>query len=224
MDHPLASPEALLPRRWGTDEELQVQAHCLIPDHCRENRQLHFLTQLVTLKVISFFSQASPALPISNDFLAPPPLENTIPLRRRLNKSRGNRAGTRSSTLSQYDNDISIVDEQIERVEDAKNKSSPCGTSFSDADIRVKKHNVRVEALKQQLKPMLPENGSPVVLLCWGEEFCCTILPVLVPNYEDEIAAWEEINRTWYRRRGNWRKYLGFSVTRVDVVEVCFNI
>lgn len=203
MDHPLPSPKAWLPRRGDTDEELQVQAHCPIPDHSRENRQLRFLTQLETLKVISFFSQASPALPISNDFLAPPPLENTIPLRRRLNDSRGNRAGPRVSTLSQYDNDVSIVDEQIERVEDGKDKSSPHGTSFSDADIMVKRHRMRVEALKQQLKPMLPENGSPVVLLFWGEEFCCSILPVLVPNYEDEVAAWEEINRTWYRRRGN---------------------
>ena len=104
-------------------------------------------------------------MPISNDFLGPPPLENTIPLRRRLNDSRDNRAGTRVSTLSQYNNDVSIVDERIERVEDRKNKLSPCGISFSDADIRVKRLNVRVEALKQKLKLMLPENGSPVVLL-----------------------------------------------------------
>ncbi|KAE8372328.1 hypothetical protein BDV26DRAFT_103285 [Aspergillus bertholletiae] len=68
---------------------------------------------------------------------------------------------------------------------------------------------------------MSPENGSPIVLLCWGESSCCSILPVQISNSEDEIETWKEINKAWYTRRGYWRKRLpGYSVTRVDVVKI----
>ncbi|KAI9368688.1 hypothetical protein BJX61DRAFT_537052 [Aspergillus egyptiacus] len=68
---------------------------------------------------------------------------------------------------------------------------------------------------------MFAENGSPVVLLCWGQQTCCSILPVPVPSPEDEVAAWGKIHEAWYATRGRWRKYLpGFGIVRVNTVEI----
>ncbi|RAH53303.1 hypothetical protein BO85DRAFT_381810 [Aspergillus piperis CBS 112811] len=68
---------------------------------------------------------------------------------------------------------------------------------------------------------MSPENGSPMVLLCWGESSHCSILPVPIANSEDDVETWREIHRAWYARRGYWRKRLpGYSVTRVDAVKI----
>jgi hypothetical protein len=72
---------------------------------------------------------------------------------------------------------------------------------------------------------MFPDDGSAVVLLCWGEKSSCFILPVPVSSPEDEVSTWNEINRARYTRRGSWKKYLlGFSVTQVGIVEVCYSI
>ncbi|BCS00015.1 uncharacterized protein AKAW2_50356S [Aspergillus luchuensis] len=92
-------------------------------------------------------------------------------------------------------------------------------------DALAKRHNIRVEALKKVLDAMSPENGSPMVLLCRGESSHCSILPIPISNSEDEVETWREIHRAWYARRGYWRKrLLGYSVTRVDAVNVCFQI
>jgi hypothetical protein len=77
----------------------------------------------------------------------------------------------------------------------------------------------------KDLKPLFPEDGSAVVLLCWGEKSGCSIMPVKVSNTEDEVSMWSEIHSAWYARRGYWRKHLpGFSVSQVDIVEVCYII
>lgn len=78
-------------------------------------------------------------------------------------------------------------------------------------------------SVKKELEPLCTDNGSAIVLLCWGESSCCSILPVPVQYPEDEVATWTELNKAWYTRRGTWGKYLpGFGVTRVDIVEVCY--
>lgn len=226
MEHPRPPPKASLPARSAIDDELQVQAYCPTSDHCPEQKQRLYLRQQLMDRFLSFLFQDDRILPIWNVPLVPrPPLGGTISRRRRSKGSRHDLTHTRESTSSQSRNGLSTVNKQNEQGETNRKEGeeSSCSSNFSNYDIREKRHNIRIEALKKQLKPMFPDDGSAVVLLCWGEKSGCSILPVPVSNPEDEVSTWEKINRAWYTRRGYWRKYLlGFSVIQVDIVEVCY--
>lgn len=229
MAYPPPPFKALLPAPKAADDELPVQAHRpnsdSYPERLYLGRQLG--RQLINRIFFSPF-QDGPFLPISNDPLVPrPPPGDTTSLRHRVKASRDDRTHARVPSSLENIDCASMVDEQTERGEgDAKNdKASFCKSTLPGFDIRRTRHNERIEELKKVLETMSAEDGSAVVLLCWGEETCCSILPVSVSNPEDEVATWREINKAWYTRRGHWRKHLpGFSVTQVDIVEVCYRM
>jgi hypothetical protein len=93
-----------------------------------------------------------PSLPISNipllEGVSKPPLEDTTPLRHRFKGPRVNYSA------------------EGHRDKDKASSSEPI---LSTLDNRKKEHNGRIEALRESLVPMLAENGSTMVLLCWGE-------------------------------------------------------
>jgi hypothetical protein len=226
MEYPRLPPKVLLPALGMMDDELQVQAYRSISDHCPEQKQRLYLRQQLVRRVFSFLFEDDPILPTYNGpLVSRPPVGNTSLLRRRLKGSRHDHTGTREPTSFQNSNSLSTTNEQNEQSEinGQQGEENSGASNVPDFDIREKGHNIRIEALKKELMPMLPEDGSAVVLLCWGERSGCSILPVPVP--EDEVSAWKEINRAWYTRRGYWRKYLlGFSVAQVEIVEVCYGI
>ena len=177
-----------------------------------------------------FFSspQNHPSLPISDvprlERVSTPPLGDTTPPRHRSKGARDYRTRARVPTPLQSDNGISRIDRQNERAEgNGEDKARSFKSTLPTFDIRHERHGIRIEALKKALNPMLAENGSAMVLLCWGEKSNCTILPVTVSSSEDEVTTWREINRGWYTRKGYWRRHIpGFNVTGVDIVEVCY--
>ncbi|KAL4949691.1 hypothetical protein BDW69DRAFT_197864 [Aspergillus filifer] len=219
MVHPRPPLKALLPARRAADEESLVQASESISDHYPGHpySRQHLLISLSSLL------WGDPSLPTSIGLRAwRPPLRNKIALERQANISRGNRTHTRAPTLLQHKG-VSMVNE---RTKQGAGEGEDVSTSFYEltshnCDIRSTKHERRIEELKKYLIPMSPEDGSAVVLLCWGEKSCCSILPVSVSNPEDEVATWREINTAWYTCRGHWRKMLlGFKVTRVAIAEI----
>lgn len=228
MDHPRPPPKASLPARSAMDDELQVQAYRPISDQCPEQKQRLYLRQQLMTRFLSFLFQDDRILPTWNATLVPrPPLGDPISLRRRSKGSRHDHTHTREPTSFQNSKRFSTVNEQNEQGEiNAKEgEGNSSASNFPNYDIREKRHNIRIEALKKELMPMFPDDGSAVVLLCWGDRSGCSILPVPVSNSEHEVSTWEKINRAWYTRRGYWRKYLlRFSVTQVDIVEVCYSI
>mgnify|MGYP001658668113 CR=1 FL=1 len=228
MDHPRPLPKASLPARSAMDDELQVQAYRPISDHCPEQKQRLYLRQQLMTSFLSFLFQGDRTLPTWNVPLSPrSPLGDTISLRRRSRGSRHDYTHTREPNSFQNSNIFSTANEQNEQgeINGKEGEKSSCASKFPNYDIDEKRHNIRIEALRKELKPMFPDDGSAVVLLCWGEKSGCSILPVTVSSPEDEVSTWKEINRAWYTRRGYWRKYLlGFSVTQVGIVEVCYSI
>ena len=226
MDYPHRPCKALLPARGAADDEPLVQARHLISDHYLEHFKQFLMTKF-------FFSspQDYPPLPISNvprlQGVSTPPLGDTTPPRRRFKGPRDDLTRARVPTPLQSDNGISRIDEQNERAEGngEEDKTSSFKPTLPTFDIRHKRHNIRIDALKKALNPMLAENGSAMVLLCWGEKSNCTISPITVSSPEDEVTTWREINRGWYTRKGYWRKHIpGFNVTGVDIVEVCYSM
>jgi hypothetical protein len=92
---------------------------------------------------------------------------------------------------------------------------------FSVKDGREAAHKNRKDALGEHLLPMLGDDTNAVVLLCWGQQYHCSIIPVSISDSDDEVAIWREINQAWYARRGWWRRYIPFfGVEHVDIVEV----
>lgn len=224
MDHLRLPRKALLPARRAADEESPGQASESTPGHYPG--RLHSRQHLI-VRLFSLLLQEDPSLPTSIDpLVSTPPLENRIALERRAEISTHNRTHMRLQSLFRANNDISMVNERTERGTES---GEYVNTSFSESaphsfDIRRTRHKKRIEELKKYMKPISPEDGSAVVLLCWGETSCCSILPVSVSIPEDEVATWGEINTAWHTRKGHWRKrLLGLSVTRVAIAEVCYN-
>lgn len=88
-------------------------------------------------------------------------------------------------------------------------------------DSREVSHNARKNALATALKPMIGDNTDIFVLLCFGEEYECSIIPVPVSDRYDETVIWSEIRQTWNICRG-WRRFFSsFGVKGVDLVDVC---
>ncbi|CEL11627.1 hypothetical protein ASPCAL14727 [Aspergillus calidoustus] len=221
MDHLRLPRKALLPARRAVDEELPGQASESIPGHYpgRLHSRQHFIVRLLSLLL-----QEDPSLPTSIDPRAStPPLISKIALGRRAEISAHNRTHGRLQSLFPANNDTLVVNERIEQGteggEDVDTNFS--GSTSHSFDIRRTRHKKRISELKEYIKPISPEDGSAVILLCWGETSCCSVLPVSASNPEDEVATWREINAAWYTRKGHWRKRLmGLRVTRVAIAEI----
>ena len=195
MNPPSPPPSALLPRQGAMDSESQVETHLstLDSDHERQQR-LYFIYSIQQL--LTSFSRLSTSLLRDDQSL---PISNDPP---------GPSPQVADTTRHRKKGNGSL----------ARRRSKPQGAP----DAAKQKHENRISDLKTKLEAMYPEDGSPVVLLCWGEESASSILPVPVSSSGDEVAIWEALNKAWYTRRGYWRKLLpGFCVTRVDVAEVC---
>lgn len=66
------------------------------------------------------------------------------------------------------------------------------------------------------------EKDSLVIFICWGRKERCQIVPVVITDPTDEVAAWQAISRESYAQRGVWAKYLPwFCVNKVEIVDVC---
>ncbi|KAF3385003.1 hypothetical protein F1880_001980 [Penicillium rolfsii] len=221
MDYPRSPLKAVLPAPRALNDELQLQAHHPFSDDFRERRQSLYLRQQLMSILPPFVFRPDQLLPISNASPAPG-LGDATPLRRRSGGSQHN--NTRADEFTRLNgNRLSIVDKQNTQGEKSKKEGeeSSCGSSFSYTDIRKERQKNRIEELTKILKPMLPENGSGVVLLCWCRKSGCSIMPVHVSNTDDEVSMWSELHNAWYARRGYWRKHIpGFSVSQVEIVEV----
>ncbi|KAL4864155.1 hypothetical protein BDV12DRAFT_205888 [Aspergillus spectabilis] len=220
MYHPRPPLKALLPARRAADEESPVQASDSIPDYYPERLDSR---QHLIVRLFSLLLQERPSLPTSIDSrISRPPLRNTITLGRRAEISRHNRAHTRLPTLIQANNDVSMVNERTEQgAEDGEGVNTSFYASTPHTFDNRTRHKKRIEELKKYIMPISPEDGSAVVLLCWGEKSSCSILPVSISDPEDEVATWREINAAWYACKGHWmKKILGFIVTRVSIAEI----
>ncbi|KAB8212791.1 hypothetical protein BDV33DRAFT_197232 [Aspergillus novoparasiticus] len=209
MDCACPPPRALVRTR-TVDGELQGEAHRTVSNSHPETRQRFDLRRNL---IVLFFLllQDSPSLPISNEPLVRTITWNSSSPRRRLGSSQ-NSPNTSRISDPPHNNDIfSQIDEENARGNEEEDRTSSFIPTLRIPDTSVKK----------ELEPLCTDNGSAIVLLCWGESSCCSILPVPVQYPEDEVATWTELNKAWYTRRGTWGKYLpGFGVTRVDIVEI----
>ncbi|KAE8337903.1 hypothetical protein BDV24DRAFT_139148 [Aspergillus arachidicola] len=227
MDCACPPPRALVRTRRTVDDELQGEAHRTVSNSHPETRQRFDLRRNLIV-LFSFLLQDSPSLPISNEPLVRTITWDSSSPRRRLGSSQ-NSPNTSRISDPPHNNDIfSQVNEENARGNEEEDRTSSFIPTLPIPDTRGKRqmdrkmrHKTRIEALKKELEPLCTDNGSAIVLLCWGESSCCSILPVPVQYPEDEVATWTEINKAWYTRRGTWGKYLpGFGVTRVDIVEI----
>lgn len=148
-----------------------------------------------------------------NNLTSPPRVETSLLPYTVLSRNRSNGARDGQSRI------------QSLHASENHHENSDNTTITSSFDIRTDEHKRRIEDLKEKLKYIFPENGSAMVLMCWGKPSHCSILPVRVSSSEDEEGTWSEINKAWYNRRGNWRRIIpGLSVARVDSVEVRLKI
>jgi hypothetical protein len=92
------------------------------------------------------------------------------------------------------------------------------------SDGRTVNHKICKEGHLEVLEPILRSDGSGsfCILLCWGKDDGCHIIPLSIPSSSDDVATWQAIRQEWYARRGKWREYLPlFGIKRVEIVEVC---
>lgn len=88
-----------------------------------------------------------------------------------------------------------------------------------------KAHEERKRKLSEILEPDLNASGSESssILLCWGAEKECHIIPVRIENSATDAGIWQKIQDEWYAHRGAWRRCLPlFSVREVKIVEVSY--
>ncbi|KAL7658043.1 hypothetical protein ACMYSQ_004184 [Aspergillus niger] len=65
------------------------------------------------------------------------------------------------------------------------------------------------------------EKDFPMVLICWGKEERCQIVPVAFTDPTDEVTAWQTISQEYYAHRGSWTKYLPWCcVNKVEIVDI----
>lgn len=206
----------LLPSR-PEESESNARANNFNPWFSEPRNQHHYNSFWIQ-KVLSFFVLELPSLPIANarDTRNSRIGEN-IPLRYLSWTSQRDRPDRRTSFNRQ--NSHEGRDPHGKRVEERRPSFE---SEFIVKDGRETAHNARKEALAQQLQPMLGDDADALVLLCWGEKYHCSIIPVRVSDPADEAATWRDIGQAWYSRRGCWRRYLPFfGVEHVDIVEVC---
>jgi hypothetical protein len=85
------------------------------------------------------------------------------------------------------------------------------------------RHEKRTKELKEILEPVLGSDdpNSSSILLCWGKENRCHIVPVKIQDSADDIAIWHEIRRAWCAHRWGRRMRLAlFRIQKVDIVKV----
>jgi hypothetical protein len=90
-------------------------------------------------------------------------------------------------------------------------------------DKKKVKQGRREDEILDILSPMLADETeqSASILLCWGKQDQCQVVPVKIPHSADALAQWHEIRRMWYAQRGMWRKYMPmYGVKEVSVVDV----
>ncbi|KAJ5100764.1 hypothetical protein N7456_006816 [Penicillium angulare] len=88
-------------------------------------------------------------------------------------------------------------------------------------DSREVAHNARKKALANLLEPLLGDGAEAIVLLCWGKEHECSVVPVSISDSADETVIWREIKQAWRSRGGWWRRHICFpGVKCVDLIEV----
>ncbi|KAF2020132.1 hypothetical protein BU24DRAFT_419704 [Aaosphaeria arxii CBS 175.79] len=84
------------------------------------------------------------------------------------------------------------------------------------------KNKKRKEEIIDILKPI--SDGDDIhsysILVCWGRQGHCQILPVKIAYTANDVAVWQELRRVWYAQRGFWRSLLPFLSARVEVVEI----
>lgn len=229
MSQPRPLPPARILARGSVDDESQIEVdpHTFFNDleHPQRSR---YASNWITGPFYFF----PPTRYFLNNLKSPPRAETlllpyTIPTRYRSNGERDGQSRIPSLHASENHNEDSIVDKRGEcdqgkgKIDkESLNKKIP-----SAFDILTNEHKRRVEDLKEKLKYIIPENGSAVVLMCWGKSSCCSVLPVRVSGLEDEVTTWRQIKMAWYNRKGNWRKLIpGLEVARVDSVEVRLTI
>ncbi|GMG12960.1 unnamed protein product [Aspergillus oryzae] len=212
MDCACPPPRALVRTRRTVDDELQGEAHRTVSNSHPETRQRFDLRRNLIV-LFSFLLQDSPSLPISNEPLVRTITWDSSSPRRRLGSSQNSPNTSRISDPPHNNDVFSQVNEENARGNEEEDRTSSFILTLPIPDTRGKRqmdrkmrHKTRIEALKKELEPLCTDNGSAIVLLCWGESSCCSILPVPVQYPEDEVATWTEINKAWYTRRGTWGK------------------
>ncbi|CAK45965.1 uncharacterized protein BO96DRAFT_428571 [Aspergillus niger CBS 101883] len=81
-------------------------------------------------------------------------------------------------------------------------------------------HEIRKSKLANLFKPML-EKDFPVILICWGKEERCQIVPVVITDPTDEVTAWQTISQEYYAHKGSWTKYLPWCcVNKVEIADI----
>nr|XP_001394740.2 hypothetical protein ANI_1_2276094 [Aspergillus niger CBS 513.88] len=65
------------------------------------------------------------------------------------------------------------------------------------------------------------EKDFPVILICWGKEERCQIVPVVITDPTDEVTAWQTISQEYYAHKGSWTKYLPWCcVNKVEIADI----
>lgn len=81
-------------------------------------------------------------------------------------------------------------------------------------------HALRKEQIQRVLDPLIRPDSSSL-LLCWGREECCRIIPAQIPNSADSTAQWNEAQSAWNQHNMKWKSRLPcYGVKGVTVVEV----
>lgn len=196
------------------------------PNNIDNAFSLHFLSELQNQRLqhpyfiqrlLSFFLFDAPALPVTNvPGIRIPHINEDIPqgyLRGHSQRSLQRRTALRNRQnrhINRFPN--------TQRPEEHGTNTPP---EFIVEDSREVSHNARKNALAAALKPMIGDKTDIFVLLCFGEEYKCSIIPVPVSDRYDETVMWSEIRQTWNTCRG-WRRFFSaFGVKVVDLVDVC---
>lgn len=81
-------------------------------------------------------------------------------------------------------------------------------------------HSLRKDQLQRVLDPLL-SGSSSTLLLCWGQEDRCRVIPVKISDSADSEAQWNETQCAWNKQNAKWRSWLPwYGVKRVVVGQV----
>jgi len=197
MSQPRPLPPARTLARGSVDDESQIEVdQRMFFNDLEYPQRSRYAPNWMTGPFYSF----PPTRYFLNNLKSPPRVETlllpyTSPTRYRSNGARDGQSRIPSLHTSETHNENSIVDKrgECDQGRGRNDKESLNTTTSSTFDIRINEHKRRIQDLKEKLKYIIPENGSAVVLMCWGKPSCCSILPVRVSSSEDEVTAWSEI-------------------------------
>lgn len=195
------------------------------PNNIDNAFSLHFLSELQNQRLqhpyyiqrfLSFFLFDAPALPVTN---APgiriSHINEDIP--QGYLRGPSQRSLQRKTALRNRQNRHFNRFPNTQRPEEHGINTPP---DFIVEDSREVSHNARKNALAAALKPMVGDKTDIFVLLCFGEEYKCSIIPVSVSDRYDETVIWSEIRQAWNTCRG-WRRFFSaFGVKVVDLVDI----